>query len=449
MISLVEFETPIAGLYLRNNRSSLQKSIRCFPTCGIRGHVNMGFCGLPLRVRVRLLHNENDSFTDGTAPHNVYNCERYIYYAEIRPLRQGNLSALDQITERELIQNTRTKNMNEKGEIFLADFPPQDIRKIEGGEEFSLLFNSEKCSYDYGWRSNRWSGPLENHVVDIICMQERTTGIFKICSYCFSSPFVIVSSHKRNPGGKKSIATPATIKDVIDTELDEDSSNAANAVSSSSCVTNELALPTKRKRARKALVKDAAADAELLATSSKIADSSHSNSNSSHSKRSNSSKSHSKSSKSSSSSNLNQSTNSATAKEDLEIANVLMSISYCNNPIKYIYDTRRLQEIATAAHLFQNCNLSLSKSARVFTTSQMESVLNMPSKRLHMDGTSSQFLSRSLQSSEHSITTFSSSHSTVMEGDDGAQSQSSAGNLPLHNLILAAQQFKEESTAKC
>lgn len=408
MITLLEFETPIAGLYLRNNRSSLQKSIRCFPTCGNKGHVDMGFCGLPLRVRVRLSNIDNEASKDEILPPNVYNCQRYIYYAEIRPSKQRKLSALDQISEKELIQNTRTKKMNEKGEIFLADFPPQNIRKVEGGEEFCLLFNSEKCSYDYGWRSNRWSGPLSTHVVDIICIQEGTNGMFKICSYCFSSPFVIVSSHKRTPG-KKAIDATATITDSVDTEFDQDGDSQSSS--------------PKSKRVRKVTAKDSTAavsDDELK----KVADV---NINSS-----------------SSSSNINPTIKGGRAGEELEIANVLMSISYCNDRSKYIYDNQRLQEIAAATHLFQNCDINTStssKSSRVFTTSQTESVLNMPLKRVSTDEI---LPSKSVQSSEHSY----SSISMANEGGDGVP-HATAGDLSLHNLILATQQFDKEPAVKC
>jgi hypothetical protein len=407
MITLLEFETPIAGLYLRNNRSSLQKSIRCFPTCGNKGHVDMGFCGLPLRVRVRLSYIQNESSKEEILPTNVYNCQRYIYYAEIRPSKQQKLSALDQISERELIQNTRTKKMNEKGEIFLADFPPQNIRKVEGGEEFLLQFNSEKCSYDYGWKSNRWSVPLETHVVDIICIQEGTKGMFKICSYCFSSPFIIVSSHKRNPG-KKAMDATAAINDSVDTEFDQDGITTVEV--STDCQSSS----PRSKRVRKVSAEDSAAavnDDELKKAAAAAA-----------------------ANTKSSSSIINPE-----AGEELEIANVLMSISYCNDRMKYVYDNRRLQEIAAATHLFKNCDINIStssKSSRVFTTSQMESVLSMPLKRASMDEI---LPSKSVQSSEHSC----SSISTANEGGDGA------GDLPLHNLILATQQFDQESAVKC
>ena len=54
MIKSCIFHTPIAASYFRNNRSTRQKSLRCFPMCSIRGHVNGGFCGQSIRTTVTL-----------------------------------------------------------------------------------------------------------------------------------------------------------------------------------------------------------------------------------------------------------------------------------------------------------------------------------------------------------------------------------------------------------
>lgn len=40
MITGLNFDTQIAEFYLRNNRSTRQKSLRCFPSCGIKGHIS-------------------------------------------------------------------------------------------------------------------------------------------------------------------------------------------------------------------------------------------------------------------------------------------------------------------------------------------------------------------------------------------------------------------------
>ena len=142
MISLISFHTPLQTSYLRNNRSTKQKSIRCFPSCGIKGHVSGGFCGLPLRVTVKLSSK-------------LLRLEQYIFIAEIRPSREPRLSNQKLISKTEIANQLRTKfDFHSKGgELFLAE---TNILSNNGEESLvDLTFNSQQCSWDYAWRSNR------------------------------------------------------------------------------------------------------------------------------------------------------------------------------------------------------------------------------------------------------------------------------------------------------
>ena len=38
--------------YQRNNKAKAKKTLRCFPACRHAGHVEAGFCGRPVLVRV-------------------------------------------------------------------------------------------------------------------------------------------------------------------------------------------------------------------------------------------------------------------------------------------------------------------------------------------------------------------------------------------------------------
>ena len=60
-----------------------------------------------------------------------------------------------------------------------------------------LTFNGNQCSYDYSWKSNRWSGPDVTHVIDIVAMKNASENEFQITSHCISEPFVIASSRKK------------------------------------------------------------------------------------------------------------------------------------------------------------------------------------------------------------------------------------------------------------
>jgi hypothetical protein len=132
---------------------------------------------------------------------------------------------------KELVSLTRTKKMNEKGEIFLADFPPMEITAAEDGEEFTLQFNTEQCSYDYSWRSNRWTGKNETHVIDIICVKQLPDDLFEVCSSCTSTPFVISSNHKKGKG-KKEIDQSTTKKRKIQSAVFSDDLMSSGSTSS-------------------------------------------------------------------------------------------------------------------------------------------------------------------------------------------------------------------------
>jgi hypothetical protein len=61
-----------------------------------------------------------------------------------------------------------------------------------------VVINAERHSWDYSWKSNRWSGFQSTHVVDLILLDdvEVEHNDLKIHSSCPSEPFLIISSHK-------------------------------------------------------------------------------------------------------------------------------------------------------------------------------------------------------------------------------------------------------------
>jgi hypothetical protein len=191
MIQTCEFETPIASSYLRNNRSTRQKSLRCFPVCDPRGHIGAGFCGLPLRVKIQL------ASTDDSEPE--ININSYLFIAETRPLSSPGLSSRAAISKQAVMQNIRTKSdkSSDKGELFIGDVTVINIKN--GTLELLVVFNGQHASWDYAWRSNRWSGSQEQHVVDIVALKYSSLSDFIISSSFPSTPFIVASSHKRGP----------------------------------------------------------------------------------------------------------------------------------------------------------------------------------------------------------------------------------------------------------
>ena len=189
MITDVVFDTPIGGEYKRNNRSTRQKSLRCFPSCGIKGHVPGGFCGLPLKVTIEVTKESSDLDFDA---------RNYLFIAEIRPVSQPRISAATSISEADLLRQIRTKEKSETyGELFQADSNIH-VEPLSGETwQVELTFNSHHCSWDYAWKSNRWSGPQEQHVVDIIVLKTASASEYRVVSSKPSSPFVVSSSHKK------------------------------------------------------------------------------------------------------------------------------------------------------------------------------------------------------------------------------------------------------------
>lgn len=185
MIASCLLITPICPQYLRNNRSTRQKSLRCFPSCGPKGHIQGGFCGRSLKVQMTLMSPTND-------PVDVND---YMFIAEIRPVLEPRISAQKTIKKADVLDKIRTRQDKEIGqrEVFMGEV---SVLHQRGREiELDLTFNGRNQSWDYSWRSNRWSG--QQHVVDIIVLSYLNASEFAICSFFTTSSFMVLSSHKR------------------------------------------------------------------------------------------------------------------------------------------------------------------------------------------------------------------------------------------------------------
>ena len=54
--------------YLRNNRGSGKKNVRCFPQCACNGHVTRGFCGSSVHIKCPNVHEQDLVFTQFITP---------------------------------------------------------------------------------------------------------------------------------------------------------------------------------------------------------------------------------------------------------------------------------------------------------------------------------------------------------------------------------------------
>lgn len=328
MLSSCTLECQMASSYLRNNRSTKQKSLRCFPACSLKGHVSSGFCGRPLRVTAVLLPEEEveedetpeskaelekdpshivlipTTFSSnngiiknnkivrpkGTLTENKsFTIHDYMFIAELRTSNAPKLSSQTRVNKNYLMSQIRTRydsrfsfnNMHSNLMMKVAagavasqaeaanqasttsttsttsstdptEPQPSELPKDEAGTpnneetdsnsdaassskpnnkskllgrelflgevvilnnlhstssssepnsnrmEFEITFNSQHHSWDYSWRSNRWSAANEQHVVDIIVLRyDKQFDDFIVTSSFSTSPFYVTSSHKR------------------------------------------------------------------------------------------------------------------------------------------------------------------------------------------------------------------------------------------------------------
>ena len=220
-----EFINPLAEAYYRNNRSSGQKSLRCFPHCNEKGHSRSSFCGTHLEAAAVI--RKSEKFIKDWQNKEV------LIIAEIRPSSEQRISALQSVPKSQIISELRDmRNPRSGGELVLG--------KIEILEEDSekasvrIIFNGEKHSWDYSWKSNRWSGSTASHVIDVILLESFNTALnhsdLKIHSSAVSKTFILISSHKSTGKKDTSSCQVCTKKTVSKGRKKSDSTNVQEVV---------------------------------------------------------------------------------------------------------------------------------------------------------------------------------------------------------------------------
>jgi hypothetical protein len=187
MIDSCFLETPVKTSYYRNNRSTKQKSLRCFPDCSQGGHVRGGFCGQALKCRMLLKNAYKD---------RPINISDYVFIAEIRPSDKPQISSLKTVNKAELMSKVRTRQDKEVGvlEIFMGEV--EVLSSTTDELDLLIIFNGRHQSWDYSWRSNRWTN--EQHVVDVIVLTYSSPTEYSVVSHFTTSDFFLLSSHKRS-----------------------------------------------------------------------------------------------------------------------------------------------------------------------------------------------------------------------------------------------------------
>ena len=154
---------PFKTHYVRNNRRSTEKNLRCFPCCNIDGHVIRGFCGRGLKQKVILTDACLDIIGRNTNPLTKVTCvvelTMYNEFPENRPVL-GSVYKPQDIWSRLKISKTNTKEpwtrpywkgvIDETEEVLLK-LPTNEI---------DFLFRPSH--WHYGWRSNKFTNATKH-----------------------------------------------------------------------------------------------------------------------------------------------------------------------------------------------------------------------------------------------------------------------------------------------
>jgi hypothetical protein len=147
-------------------------------------------------------HRADEHEESAVKARKILDLNDFIVIMEIRPLSTPKISKQQFVKKQDIHNQLRMKHEKSSlekelfmGEIEVISYNPQT--KVM---ELYVTFNGNHSSWDYSWKSNRWSGPNEQHVVDIIVLKYHSATEFQVCSSHTTNPFIVISSHKRGNG---------------------------------------------------------------------------------------------------------------------------------------------------------------------------------------------------------------------------------------------------------
>lgn len=189
VLSDLNFKESLGEAYYRNNRTSGQKSFRCFPHCCEKGHIVSGFCGSHLEATAVI----QKAPTFGLDWQN----KEILIIAEIRPSLEPRISGFDTVSKNKILTDLRDmKNPRSGGELVSGKI--EILREDDHNAWIKIVFNGEKHSWDYSWKGNRWTPTT--HVVDVLLIQSFESAVDSndliVYSSACSDPFGLISSHK-------------------------------------------------------------------------------------------------------------------------------------------------------------------------------------------------------------------------------------------------------------
>ena len=145
---------PLKTHYVRNNRRSTEKNLRCFPCCNIGGHVSQGFCGRGLKQKVILTDVCLDIIGRNINPLTKVTCvvELTVYneFPVNRPVL-GSVYKPQDIWSR--LKKSKTNTTEPwKRPYWKGVIDRSNLLKLPSNE---IDFTFKPSHWHYGWRSNK------------------------------------------------------------------------------------------------------------------------------------------------------------------------------------------------------------------------------------------------------------------------------------------------------
>jgi hypothetical protein len=154
---------PTAQSYLRNNKSSEVKRLRCFPSCNPVGHKAQGFCGSIIKAVIssRVAYTDQD-IRDG----------KLIVVGELCEVSQTG-QPMNSVVEGWRDDGISISTLKKHTDWHSPDFRlfPGSITKIKSGghpKSYSYAIEFQPSSWPYGWKGSRHKAPKHAFVIHVL-----------------------------------------------------------------------------------------------------------------------------------------------------------------------------------------------------------------------------------------------------------------------------------------
>jgi hypothetical protein len=148
----------------------------------------------------------------------------YIFIAEFHPTTSAGLVREPTLTEKHLSLGSPYGHIIKGRMMDCSYFMTADGSKVVA--QLQVVFNSELRSWDYSWRSNRWSGKHETHVLEVAVLKRNQDSQYQNLLQECCAPFQVISSKKQAQARKAGLeqeedVTPRSIVPYTSEMYDE------------------------------------------------------------------------------------------------------------------------------------------------------------------------------------------------------------------------------------